>query len=199
MHKAYDLTNKERLSEHDDRETSVIRWVLADDEEFQAKARKVAATEPLQRGFLAEQLAKSYVANRGPHQGLIVDLLLFFAAEPWNAIHPAARSTFVHQTRAVWADAPLEDLDGSRVRERSTTLEQGARRLARRGAGRCIACGNRLAKDQFQARGQPQHCSPCLDKIPRRVRNSQLSEIREALDAGTGQRGRRRAARRAVN
>jgi hypothetical protein len=109
MHSASDLTRKERLSDHDDREASIVRWVLAEDETFQAIARKVAAAEPSERRALAERLAKLYVPYKGPHQDLIIDLLLLVAEEPWMAVHPAARATFVHQTRAVWGDAPLDE------------------------------------------------------------------------------------------
>jgi hypothetical protein len=197
MHKADDLTEKERLSDHDDREASIIRWVLAEDEAFQANAGKVAAAEPSERHVLAQQLARRYVPYKGHHQQLIIDLLFLLAEAPWDAVHPAARVTFVHQNRPVWGEAPLDDLDGRRVRERSRTLEQGARRLARRGAGKCIhlTCETPLAQDQFRGRAMPTHCSAHLG-LPRRIRESDLSEIREALDAGTGQRRRRRAARR---
>jgi hypothetical protein len=197
MHKADGLTEKERLSDHDDHEASVIRWVLAEDEGFQANARKVAAAEPSERCALAQQLAKRYVPYKGHHQQLIVDLLLLLAEAPWDAVHPAARATFIHQNRPVWGEAPLDELDGRRVRDRSTTLEQGARRLARRGAGKCIhlTCDTDLAQDQFRGRARPTHCSAHLE-LPRRIRESHRSEIREALDAGTGQRRHRRAARR---
>jgi hypothetical protein len=94
----------------------IVRALLADDEVFQSKAREVARAEPSHRGTAAEHRAKDYVPYKSPHQELIVDLLLPLAEKPWDAVHPAARTTFIHQTRAIWVDAPLDALDGRRLR-----------------------------------------------------------------------------------
>jgi hypothetical protein len=191
------MTKKERLSHFDDLEASIVRWRLGTDEEFLLKARRIAILEPLERRAEAEREAVSYVSYQGPHRRLVVDLLLLCADEPWNAWHPATRVTFLSSGRAVWVDAELDELDARRVRERWTTLKEGAQRLAWFGAGRCISCGVRLAADRFRGRAHPTHCS-AHERLSGAIRESHKGEIREALDAATGQRRRRRASRRAA-
>jgi hypothetical protein len=128
---------------------------------------------------------------------LIVDLLLLAAKTPLRL-----RTTCLPNSvrRAVWADTPPDEHDGRRVRERWRTLEDGAKRLARFGAGICIhlECRTPLASDQLRGRGRSRHCSAHQRKLSAGIRHSQHNEIREALDAGTGQRRSRRAARRAA-
>jgi hypothetical protein len=194
VHNDDQLTAKERLSWHDDAEASIVPMELADDETFKLKARAVAAAEPSQRAVVAEGEAKSYAPYSGPHRELIVRLLLLVAEEPWNAWHPGTRTTFLSRHRAVWCDAPLDELDGRRVRERWATLKEGAQRLAWFGAARCIGCGAVLACDRFRGRARPTHCSSCEHHKPG-IRESHRNAIREALDAATGQRRRRRASR----
>ncbi len=189
------LTTKERLSYHDDDEASIVPTVLSADPFFQESAETLASRPPDRRTAEAERIAKKYAAYKGPHQRLVVDLLLLAAEAP-----PRFRTTCLPNSvrRAVWADTPPDGHDGRRVRERWRTLEDGAKRLARFGAGICIhlECRTPLASDQLGVRGRSWHCSAHQGELSAGVRNSQRNEIREALDASTGQRRARRAARR---
>lgn len=196
-----DLTKKERSYYFDDAEASIVPVVLARDECFQGKGRLIATTNPSDRLTVAQREAKAYAPYKGPHQDLMVRLLLLMSEEPWLRWGEAARETFfanVLRRPGVWADAPLDENDGRRVRRRWTTLKRGAQRLARLGAGRCIACGGSLSASRCQARPRVTHCSSCTDKYSMKVRDTHRSEIREALDAATGHRRHRRAARRAA-
>jgi Prokaryotic dksA/traR C4-type zinc finger len=197
MHKDLELTKKERLSYHDDDEAAIVPWVLGGDDCFLKSTDKLAALPSEERARNAETIAKKYApyngAKRGAHHRLIVDLLLLAAETP-----PAVRQTRLANSvrRSVWAESDLDELDGRRKRERWPTLERGARRLAFLGASRCIACGEGLAASRRRARPRVTHCAYCQRRYSSKVRDSHLSEIREALDAATGQRRRRRSARR---
>lgn len=194
MHNDEPLTEKERLSYHDDDEASIVPWVLGADECFLERADSLATLPPDERVRRAEEIAKSYAPYKGPHQHLIVALLLLAAETP-----AALRQTQLanHSRRAIWAESDLEDLDGRRKRERWRTLEDGARRLARFAAGRCIelSCRTKLAADQFVGRARPTHCDAHRRGL---AVKSHVNEIRQALDAATDQRRRRRALRRAA-
>jgi hypothetical protein len=194
------LTEKERLSDHDDAEASIVAWVLGADEHFLKEARGLIPVDPSERDLEAERVAKAYVPNRGLHRSLIANLLIRAADLPGDA-SPALVQTFLVKdfARAVWVDDALDELDPRRRRERWTTLELGAERLARRGAGKCIQIGCRttLAKDQFSGRSRPTYCG-VHQALKSWERDSHQNEIRQALDAATGQRRRRRARRRAA-
>jgi hypothetical protein len=201
MHNDELLTQKERVTFHDQNEAAIVATVLADDECFQKKARVIAAARRTERIVIAEGEAKSYTPNKGAHRELIVQLLLVQADEPWRERGGVARDFLSNLFRpAVWSESPLEKFDARRCRERWTTLVAGARRLANFGSGTCISleCGTRLGTDRFRRRPRPTHCSSCEAQKSTAVRKSEQSEMREALDAATGQRRRRRAARRAA-
>jgi hypothetical protein len=191
------LTEKERLSYYDDDEASIVPRVLAADPFFQQAVETLVTLPPDMRTVQAEQIAKKYAAYKGPHQRLIAKQLLLAAKTPSRV-----RTTRLENSarRAVWAESPLEEHDGRRIRQRWQTLEDGAKRLARFGAGICIhlECTTPLASDQLGGRGRSWHCSAHQGELSAGVRDSQRNEIREALDAATGQRRARRAARRAV-
>jgi hypothetical protein len=188
------LTEKERLSHHDDDEASILPWVLAGDQCFNDRADTLAAHPLRERIAEAERLAKNYAPYRGPHQRFIAELFVL-AAETPAPLRQTRLANYVR--RPIWAADELDDLDGRRKRERWQTLEDGARRVARLGAGVCIAldCPTKLATDKFGGRARPTHCS-VHEGWRAGVRECHRNEIREALDAATGQRRRRRAARR---
>jgi hypothetical protein len=197
MHKDLGLTKKERSSYHDDDEAAIVPWVLGGDDCFLKSADKLAALPSEERAREAETIAKDYAPYNGPKRGahhrLIVDLLLLAAETP-----PGLRQTLLANSvrRSVWAESDLDELDGRRKRERWPTLEWGAQRLALLGASRCIECGKELAALRRRARPRVAHCAYCERRYSSKIRDSHLSEIREALDATTGQRRQRRSARR---
>jgi hypothetical protein len=190
------LTEKERLSYHDDDEASIVPWILGADDCFLERADTLAALPPEERAEEAGGIAKNYAPYKGPHRRLIVALLLL-AAETPSALRRTRLANY--SRRAVWAESGLCDLDGRRKRERWRALEDGARRLARFGAGRCIhlGCPTSLASDQFVGRTRPTHCGAHAGGLSSGIRESHRNEIREAFDAATGQRRQRRARRRA--
>ena len=180
MHKD-ELTKKAHVSFHDQDEAAVVASVLADDAHFQEKARLVAAAKVSESASVAEREAKSYAPNRGAHRDLIVRLLLTQADEPWQPRGGLGRDYLPNLFRpAVWVDAPLEEGDARRCRERWATLWTGARRLAQFGARQCIRCGTRLGADRFRHRSRPTHCSSCEIRVSANIRKSHRSEIREA-------------------
>jgi hypothetical protein len=191
------LTEKERLSYHDDDEASIVPWVLGGDDYFLQSADMLAALPAEERTREAEKIAKHYApyngSYKGQHHRFIVTLLLL-AAETPAALRQTQLTNYVR--RPVWAESDLDELDGRRKRERWPTLKRGARRLALLGASKCIECGEGLAASRRRARPRVTHCAYCERRYSSKVRDSHLSEIREALDAATGQHRRRRAARR---
>ena len=114
-----------------------------------------------------------------------------------------------HRRDYIWAEADQDELEARRVRTRWPRLEEGAVRVARLGARKCIECGQRLASDApghkkaktrekaLGGRGRRLHCSACLERFSPAVRNTHEESMRAVLDAATGQRRARRAARRA--
>ena len=118
--------------------------VLLNHPTFRAKVDCLAAIEDTaERANAAEQKAKSYTAKNGPQRRAVVSILLLAAEHP-----PSWRSTIVanaHRT-AVWADDQRKsELRRQRVRGRGEALLDGARRVARYGAGECIECGTSLS------------------------------------------------------
>jgi hypothetical protein len=85
MHKAAgELTDRERFAYFDQGEQAAVLVVLADDPDFQLKARKIAdRPSSAVRRETARREAKNYVSNRGAAQELIAELLLVAAEEPW--------------------------------------------------------------------------------------------------------------------
>jgi hypothetical protein len=195
------ISEKERLTYFDQAEAAIVRVVLAEDPDFQSKSRQIADETPRERRAAAERAAKSYVPNKSSAQELVVEVLLLMVEEPWRATGSTRRDFFSNLTqKAVWADAPLDELDGRRARDRWAMLEEGARALARFGAGRCIHCGTPLASDRYGRgasgqRSRRTHCGPCC---PPSIVASELDSKRKALDAATGRRRRYRAARRVI-
>lgn len=205
MHKGESaLTPKERLTHHDHDEASILRVILADDPDFQAKSRPIAAAPANQRRRLAEVIARDYAPKRSAGHELIVELLLFMAEEPWRQKGAPRIDFFANLSRpAFWADSPLDELDGRRVRPRWATLEDGAHALALFGAGKCLNCEKKLAGDRYERgasgkRSRRLHCDACKTKERRTLLASQVDAKRQALDAATGQRRRYRSARRLV-
>jgi hypothetical protein len=195
------ISEKERLTYFDQAEAAIVRVVLAEDAGFQSKSRQIADRPPSERRAAAEREAKSYVPNKSAAQELIVDLLLLMVEEPWRATGSTRRDFFANLTQAaVWADSPLDELDGRRTRERWAMLREGACALARFGAGKCIHCGTPLASDRYGRgasgqRSRRTHCGRCC---PASIVASELDAKRKALDAATGRRRRYRAARRLI-
>jgi hypothetical protein len=196
------LSKKERLTYFDEAEASIVPLKLSEDPDFQSKSRQIAGKPPLECRAAAELAAKDYVPNKSAAQELIVDLLLLMAEEPWRAKGIPARVFFANLTgTAVWVDAPLDELDGRRARERWAMLEEGARGLAYFGARKCMHCGEAFGKDLYDRgasgkRSRRTHCGRC--PCPASIITSELDAKRKALDAWTGRRRRHRAARRAV-
>jgi hypothetical protein len=125
------LSKKERLTYFDQAEASIVPLTLSEDPDFQSKSRQIAGKPPHERRAAAELAAKNYVHNKSAAQELIVDLLLLMAEKPWRAKGIPRRVFFANLTgTAVWVDAPLDELDGRRARERWAMLEEGARALA---------------------------------------------------------------------
>jgi hypothetical protein len=98
---------------------------------------------------------------------------------------------------AVWADdnRPTERRRRRIRGDRRERLEAGARRIARLGAGECIECGKQLA-DRFEYRGASRkparrlYCDDHAALLPHSERMHQ-QEMRDALEAATGQHRRR--------
>jgi hypothetical protein len=205
MHKRDALSRKEHLTYFDQAEAAIVPLALAEDPDFQAKGRQIAGEPPRRRRSAAELSAKDYVPNKSAAQELVVELLLLMAEEPWRSKRMPRR----HQRRyffenltqsAVWVDAPLDDLDGRRTRNRRAMLEEGARALAYFGARKCLHCGTPLASDRYDRgfsgrRSRRTHCGRCCNAS---IVASELDAKRKALAAATGQRRRYRAARRAA-
>lgn len=189
---------------HDEDEASIVPVVLADDPCFQEKARLVAVADDCLTRARIE--AKSYTPHRGPHQDLIVELLIDAAKEPWgNLGAPGRRDFFANRSRrAVWAEPEaLGELDPCRVRIRGPRLLNGARLLARFGAYKCINCGMAFSESGRYERGigrrssRRHHCDACKYKLGP-VAPRQIDAISRALDATTGQHRHHRAACRAA-
>jgi hypothetical protein len=211
MHKAAGgLTDRERSAYFDQGEQAAVLVVLADDPDFQLKARRIAERpSSAARRETAKREAKNYVSNRGAAQELIAELLLVAAAKPWLERGSIMRDFFANLPHhAVWADDDPGELDARRVRERWETLQEGARALARFGAGRCIECGRPLGGGGFaysgrglkERRSRRTHCDSCSLKLCRvnGKLESQLNSKRQAIDVLTGRRRRHRADRRAM-
>ena len=202
-----DLSDKERLSYFDDEEAAVVPRVLADDSAFLDKAAKVASAPGSKRRAVAEQEAAAYTEYRGPARVLIAGYLLVAAEAPWRDVlvgeysetteTAARRCWFVNLSgRSVWVEAPLEQADPRRARRREAALEEGAKRVARFGAGQCICCGMTLAERYVavgasRRRTRRDRCGAC-DVKP----DLYPTAMRDALEAATRQRQYRRAARR---
>jgi hypothetical protein len=205
MHKgdADSLSKKEHLTYFDQAEAAIVPLALSEDPDFQAKGRQIASELPRDRRAAAELLAKGYVPNKSAAQELVVELLLLMAEEPWRSKRMPRRHQrryfFENLTQAgVWVDAPLEELDARRARDRRAMLEEGAQALAYFGAGKCMHCGSPLARDRHdrgfsERRSRRTHCGRCCNAS---IVASELDARRKALAAATGQRRRHRAARR---
>jgi hypothetical protein len=199
------VRDNERILFHDEDESAHLATFLANDECFQANARAVAAEPRENWPAAAHREAKSYAPYRGVHRAYIVRLLLVAAEQPCvGRPDPNPASYFANLSRAGhWMEAPLEELDGRRVRERWETLTEGAQCFARFGAYRCINCGTAFsASGRYEygplrkRRSRRYHCDPCDARLGS-LAASQVEAMRKVLDAATGQRRRSRAARRA--
>jgi hypothetical protein len=190
-------SRRERLATFDQDEQSVLGVTLARDPVFQLKAAIVAKADPRERQEVADREAEAYVPYR-PHRLAIADLLLAAAAARDNYLSPLLPQHAVVNLRrtAVWVDDEQPDPQlPQRVRPRFPRLEVGALMVARFGAGLCIECGRGLASDRH-GRERRRHCSPCTTRLRKDVRASQLEAMRDVIEAATGQRRKRRAARR---
>jgi len=162
----------------------------------------------------AEELAKRYVPYQGRNGGrdAIVRLLLAAAEPPegwWSDPEriPAAVVRLLldqEQARAlgmsaVWVDAPLEESDAARRRNRVPVLEEGAQLVARRGARRCFECCAELRKSKRRSRTDycSLHDGQAVSEEARR--RSRENAIREALYAASGHRRARRARARSTS
>ena len=202
-----ELTKKERAHYSDEAKAGLLGWVLGDDAHFQGLVATLASVPPRERRTRAKEQARDYAPYDGPHRDHIAELLLAGAAPMperialWGEGNDARRATMRRyllgnlSARGVWAEAPLEDTDAQRVRNRQDRLREGALYVARFGAYTCLNCEARLAHDSRSGRAHPTHCSPC-SAAPWEA-GRQREAMREALDAGTDQRRARRARRRA--
>jgi hypothetical protein len=194
-----ELTRKEHAHYSDELEAGLVGGVLADDDHFLGLVATLAATARHERRSRAWEQARDYAPYEGRHRALIAKLLLAVAGAEWRdpprTIAAQRRTLLVNLPgRAVWAEAPLEDTDAQRVRDRRDRLREGAVYVARFGGYTCINCEARLAYHSTSGRNHPTHCSPCE---LRRDAASQRDAMRDILDAATGQRRTRRANRRA--
>ncbi len=207
-----DESAKERAHDHDAFEASVLARALSNDETFRGYARDLAVASADDRQRRAEALATRYVPYQGRNGGreAIVRLLLAAAEPPegwWSDAEriPAAVVRLLldqEQVRAlgmaaVWADAPLEESDAARRRNRVPVLEEGAQLVARRGARRCFECCAKLRISKRRSRTDycSLHDGQAVSEARRRSREN---AIREALYAASGHRRVRRARARAV-
>lgn len=188
------LTRKERLTYSDDDEVALVVTVLAGDACFQEKARTISAAEPEDRQACAEREAKSYTPKRGPHRDLIVQLLLDAADEPWRRKEIPPDMFFANRyRRAVWTDAPLDELDPRRARVRWKMLEEGARALTCFGAFKCIECRRvfsesaRYERGASRRRSRRTHCDACKGSSrPALLVRSTLCGRRSTRQQGSG-------------
>ncbi len=213
-------TERERVHYFDEAEARMLGVVLADHPCFQEKAARVAAFPLDERRIRAREEALSYVPYEGQRRDVVVRLLLDAAtvdermpsglkdAATVDERGPGLIAAFRRDvlanslSRAVWAEADREGQDAERCRHRWARLQEGAERLARFGASTCVECGSKLS-DRYETGGGPRprrarrtHCSPCERAIQKKVRESHGDAIRDALDAASGHRRKRRAARR---
>jgi len=208
-----DESAKERAHNHDVSEASVLPRTLSYDETFRGYARELAVASADDRQRRAEALAKRYVPYRGRNGGReAIFRLLLAAAEPpegwWSDAEriPASVVRLLldrEQARAlgmagVWVDAPLEERDAARRRDRVAVLEEGAQLVARRGARRCFECGAKLRKSKRRSRTDycSLHDGQAVSEARRRSREN---AIREALYAASGHRQVRRARARSAS
>ena len=200
------MRDNERILFHDEDESVHLATLIAHAGCFQAKARAIAAEPREKWPAAAHREAQSYTPYRGGHRDYIVGLLLVAAEQPWvGRPDPNPASYFSNLSRtAHWTEAPLHESDGRRVRERWETLNEGAKCLARFGAYGCINCGTALSvsgRYEYGALGKRRsrryHCDACKSRPGSRTA-SQIEAMRKVLDAATGQRRHRRAARRSV-
>ncbi len=210
-----DESAKERAHDHDVFEASVLACALSHDETFRGYACELAVASADDRQRRAEDLAKRYVPYQGRNGGReAIFRLLLAAAEPpegwWSdaeRIPPAVIRLLLDQEQAralgmstVWVDAPLEERDAARRRNRVPVLEEGAQLVARRGARRCFECGAELRKSKRRSRTD--YCALHDDgqeAVSEARRRSRENAIREALYAASGHRRVRRARARSGN
>lgn len=186
------LTLRERAHELDEDETAMLANVLLNHPTFRAKIDCLAAIEdPAERTNVAEQKAKSYTANNGPQRREIVRLMLLAADHL-----PSWRSTIAandHRT-AVWADDQrTSELRRQRVRGRGEKLLDGARRVARYGAGECTECGapllnlyEQIVSSKRRRRTRRLYCSQ-HEAYAKHWAGVHKQRMRSALEAATGQ------------
>jgi hypothetical protein len=127
-----DPSQKERLAYFDEDEATVVRLVLAEDPDFQATARRIAARPAGERMAAAEREAESYAPYKSAGRRVIAELLLYMAEEPWRSRASTAWLFFANLHRkAVWVEDPgVNDVGARRVRERWQSLQEGAQSLA---------------------------------------------------------------------
>jgi hypothetical protein len=202
----------EQVHYFDEAEARMLGVVLADDAHFQAKAALVAASPILSdRRAKAHEEARDYAPYEGPHRATVARLLTLAAevdaeaeARGWVPWIEAVRRDALAKSsaRAVWAETEPEDEDARRRRDRWKRLQEGAERLARFGAAKCIECEEQL-DPPYDLRGgsRPRsarrtHCLSCEQRLSPAVRSSHRESIRDALNSASGQHRTRRAARR---
>jgi hypothetical protein len=162
VHNDEPLTKKARLSYHDDDEAGIVPRILAQDGFFIERTVELAKVPMHDRTDQAKRIARAYTPYRGLKKGLHQDLIAGLLLCAASAVEEGRSSAEVelrlvnYHRRPIWAEAELDELDGRRKRERWITLEQGAQRLARLGAGVYIDldCSTRLAKDRWPSSGE---------------------------------------------
>lgn len=207
-----DLTPDEerrfRARFHEELEARILSDVLSEDECFRSKAVRVAAAEPHRRSVIAIEEAKDYAPYAGRHRDVVARLLLVAAEEPWQRYQAGRPETVAALRRdslskvtslgGLWLEADQDALESRRVRDRSDRLRKAAQRVAYFGAHRCIECAGRLARARYvQSAGRLLYCASCEEKLRANPYRSAIvakhcEEMRDVLDAATGQRRERR-------
>lgn len=214
-------TKAEKSNAYDGAEAVALPWTLAHDAAFLRYVRELEAMVDLdEREQKAVQIAKRYVPNRSANGGQdsVKRLLLTAAAvlPPAPLRPPGLLPTLLAAAQqqalglATFWSKDEDELDAKRthsrrvaatavaVGETTVALEgvvlEGAKLVARRGANRCLRCERPVS--QTGRRGRAYYCSPCSAKIGRPGRDHDERAIREALDAASGHRRRRRNSRR---
>jgi hypothetical protein len=190
----------EKLRVLDELHRAALPAELARNPRFLEKVGTVALADAPRKREVAESQARDYCPNKSDGLAYITDLLLAAAAEP----DMRARASVVASAAftAIWTDEErLSAADPERAPRDATleTIRRGARRFARFGAHRCIACDYPLEDVyEYGARGlrrrsRRTHCDRCKHDRPRSLLTSDVKEMRLSILVATGQARPRRA------
>jgi hypothetical protein len=186
------LTKREVAHEVDETEAAILGAVLLEHDGFIAKVEFLSAiSDPGERAEAARAEARGYVLKAGPYLDVVAELLLLAAGVPplWRRTQIANRGR-----SAFWAedDRPSERRR-QRIRDRTQMLVEGATRIARRGAGECIECGDPLGGLYWRGTGRKSRRNYCTrhEGLERLWGPIHAQSMRETFEAATGQHRRR--------